>query len=365
MKIILPLIFVFSTAISSAIAQGSFYNDLDSNKRCIELKNELKTLLNKNAIEMSYDNVLNFMKDYDLVKINGENYIWDIYSYNPNGAQPYTYKPGDNCNSEVSASSEGKCWNREHVFAASWFSNQTPMYTDIVNLLPTDGYVNNKRSNNPFARVSNPTFISKNSSKLGSSTLSQVPGTAFEPLDEFKGDVARILLYMSVRYADEFKHWNNADFTRIKGTDDLDGYKSDYLNMLVQWHHSDPPSKKERDRNEKIYSRERVRNPFVDYPQLVDYIWESNNCIATRIPQYEQSYTLVYPLPATDFIYLKNSTDAHPQTYYISDLSGRQVQKGNLINQNSISISGLSNGVYFLFIHNGQQDIYSKFIVAH
>ena len=64
---------------------------------------------------------------------------------------------------------EGDCWNKEHSIPASWFNDASPMYSDLFQVYPTDGYVNNRRSNFPFGEVQTAKYISKNGSKLGSS----------------------------------------------------------------------------------------------------------------------------------------------------------------------------------------------------
>lgn len=352
-------IFLYSTF---AFAQIDYYKDLDSNRRCQELKTELYQYLKKDAIEISYDNVYNFMSDYDLVNIDGNTYIWDIYSYNPNGAQYYTYKPVQKCGSGNGGSSENFCWNREHVFPSSWFNTGTPMYTDLVNLLPTDAYVNNRKGSLPVANVITPSYTSKNGSKVGKSDISNIAGDFFEPIDEFKGDIARILLYMSVRYEDEFRTWTGTDFIRVKGTDPLQGYRETYLNVLLQWHEQDPPSQKERDRNTKIEIKQGNRNPFVDYPQFVDYIWKTDDCTPVNVKNYEQSKVILYPNPAQNEISLGDYA-AKDQKYYITDISGKTVMNG-IFNQPRISVANIENGTYFLFITENDRATYSKFIIA-
>lgn len=352
-------IFLYSTF---AFAQIDYYKDLDSNRRCQELKNELFRYLNLGTTEMTYDNVYNFMSDYDLIKIGSETFIYDIYSFNPNGTQPYTYKPGQKCVNDGGYKQEGDCWNREHVFPSSWFLTGAPMYTDMVNLLPTDGFVNNKRSNNPYGKVTNTKFTSKNGSKLGDGDIPSIVLDYFEPLDEFKGDVARILLYMSVRYQDKFKTWENTDFARVKGIDPLMGFKEEYLKVLLQWHEQDPPSQKEIDRNVKIEIKQGNRNPFVDFPQLVKYVWKTDDCKAVGIKNYVQNSINLYPNPAQYEISLGNNS-AKGQKYYITDISGKTVLNG-VLNQSRISIENLENGTYFLFIMENEQTSYSKFMIA-
>lgn len=348
-----------------AFAQISYYKDLDTNRRCQELKDELSAYLNNNTFNLSYEEAFNFMKDFDKVKIDNEEFIWDIYSYNPNGNQYYTYKNNNSCGgtgSETGYSKEGDCWNREHVMPASWFSNANPMYTDFNNLIPVDGFVNSKRSNLPYGYVSTPSWPSKNGSKVGKGTIPTIVGDYFEPIDEFKGDVARILLYMSVRYQDQFKNWNNTDLARVKGMDPLMGFKEEYLNVLIAWHELDPPSQKEKDRNDKIFNKQGNRNPFVDFPQLVNYIWKTDDCKAVGIKNYTQNKINLYPNPAQNEISLGDNF-AKGQKYYITDISGKTVLNG-VFNQARISIANLDNGTYFLLITENEQASFSKFIIA-
>ena len=92
--------------------------------------------------------------------------VLDIYSENPNGAEPYNFTIGnDQCGSY---SGEGSCYNREHSFPKSWFNDASPMYSDIFHIYPTDGKVNGQRSNWPYGEVNSPSWTSENGCKLGS-----------------------------------------------------------------------------------------------------------------------------------------------------------------------------------------------------
>ncbi|HNQ28419.1 MAG TPA: endonuclease, partial [Aquaticitalea sp.] len=129
--------------------------------------------------------------------------ILDIYSENPNGTDPYNYTFGeDECGNY---NSEGDCYNKEHVIPQSAFGDASPMRNDGHQVVPTDGRVNGFRSNYPYgvagtlvnqSGISNPTM---NGSKLGNNLNSGYSagytGIVFEPIDEFKGDIARIYFY--------------------------------------------------------------------------------------------------------------------------------------------------------------------------
>lgn len=194
--------------------------------------------------------------------------IWDMYSDNGTGSHPYysfTYSTSQ-CGTY---SGEGGCYNREHSWPKSWFSSATPMYSDLVHVVPTDGYVNAKRGNWAFGETASASWTSRNGSKLGAPS-SELKGwgctesTVFEPINAFKGDFARIYFYMVTRY---------------HGTSDSGPMSSNFTlkpwakQLLLKWHRMDPVSAKELARNDAIYSIQGNRNPFVDYPDWVEVIW--------------------------------------------------------------------------------------------
>ncbi|MCO5232821.1 MAG: endonuclease [Chitinophagales bacterium] len=359
-NIILTILVCFHTLF--VLAQGNYYNDLDSNRRCQELKDEISKKLNRNTYTLSYDMVYNFMANYDLIKINNKDYIWDVYTYKPSGEQDVLYLPGNKCSNDAGGSSVGKCWNREHIFPASWFSSADPMYSDFHNLLPADGYINGKRGNMPHATTNSTKTQFPNGSIIGNSNIPMVYGDVFEPIDEFKGDIARIILYMSVRYQSLFNNWDNPDFIKVKGTDALKGFREDYLNMLINWHNQDPPSQKEKDRNNRIYAQQGNRNPFVDYPQFVEYIWKTSDCKAVGIKNFEQLEVNLFPNPAQSEISLSSIVPLG-QKYYITDITGKTVKSGKLT-QRMINTSSLNTGTYFLIIEENNTSLYGKFLIA-
>ncbi|MEP1551812.1 endonuclease, partial [Paraglaciecola sp.] len=172
---------------------------------------------------------------------------------------------------------EGDCYNREHSFPRSWFGGAiSPMNTDIHHIFATDGYVNSKRSSYPYGEVSSTTYTSSNGSKLGTGSSSLgYTGTVFEPIDEFKGDLARAYFYMATRYQSDIDGWDSnstyADAVLDGSSDQV--YEDWFLDMLKDWHNQDPVSPKELNRNEAVYSHQGNRNPFVDYPSFVAEIW--------------------------------------------------------------------------------------------
>ncbi len=214
--------------------------------------------------KLSYGDVLSFMKTKDL---DANNHIIDMYS-------TAVYGPDDNGSS---ASNVGEGWNREHSLPKSWFggSSSHPGYTDLFHLYPTDIRVNGQRSSFPFGVCANGTRLSNGGivakGKLGASTYSGYSGTVFEPDDEYKGDFARSYFYMATCYNDEIAKWTQGNL----GGTSYPVFSTWTLQMLLEWHRLDPVSQKEIARNEAIYSSEYQgnRNPYIDYPELVEYVW--------------------------------------------------------------------------------------------
>ena len=195
--------------------------------------------------------------------------VLDIYSENPTETDPYVYQFGvKKCgNYKI----EGDCYNKEHIFPQGYFNKASPMVSDIHHIVPTDGKVNGMRSNFPFGNVgSSVSYTSKNGSKLGTSNSVNYSGKVFEPINEFKGDVARMIFYFATRYEAKLKDFDAND---ILTNTSFPGIQSWELEVLKQWHTQDPVSQREIDRNNAAYTYQGNRNPFIDHPEYVDLIW--------------------------------------------------------------------------------------------
>ncbi len=275
--------------------------------------------------------------------------VWDIYSDVPGGAPPYVYNfVADQCGNY---SQEGDCYNREHSFPTSWFGgNILPMYTDMHHIYPTDGFVNNKRDNYPYGEVSSASWTSMNGSKLGNSSVVGYNGVVFEPIDAYKGDLARMHFYMATRYLNQDAGW--------PGSPSVEGaqMKEWALTMLYQWHLDDPVSQKEIDRNNAIFQIQQNRNPFVDHPEFAELIWYYTN----SAEDFGLQPTLfdIFPNPADDVITVQAKSKLAGSDYSVllTDLTGRVIgEKMNLREQNTtIDISGLAGGFYFVNIFSSE-----------
>lgn len=196
-----------------------------------------------------------------------DNTIIDMYSENPTGVDPYKYTYGTNQCGTYSV--EGNCYNREHIIPQSVFNSTAPMVSDAHFIPPTDGKVNGQRSNYPHGTVATATWTSLNGSKLGSSSVSGYTGTVFEPINEFKGDIARMYFYFATRYENTVASY---PFAMFNGTSNQ-VFTTAFLNMLLTWHAQDPVSTREIARNNAIHSIQNNRNPYIDHPEYVQAIW--------------------------------------------------------------------------------------------
>ena len=233
---------------------------------------------------ISYSGLWSAFKSTD-TKDNGK--IWDMYS-----TKEFTYST----NQCGTYSKIGDCYNREHSFPKSWFNDATPMYTDLFHIYPTDGYVNNQRSNYPFGECNGGTYVASSGSvkplgKLGKSTIAGYSGTVWEPEDEYKGDFARSYFYMIAAYNDRITGWSS---DMLDGTK-YPGFSSWAINMLLNWNALDPVSQKEIDRNEAVYALHKNRNPFIDHPELADYIWGAKKSTAWTEGSATATATFSYP----------------------------------------------------------------------
>ena len=333
-------LYLFLTLIITAVALNAqpqgYYNGTEG-----LTGNALKTALHniiKTDNHTSYSGLWSVYQQTDK-KPNGK--VWDIYSDVPNGTPPYQYNFGsDQCGSY---NGEGDCYNREHLWAQSWTNDDSKHKTDLHHVYPTDGYVNNRRGNYAFGEVNNASWTSQNGGKLGSNTVSGYNGTVFEPIDEYKGDIARALMYVSVRYYQEDSGWSTSDMTNKSVIKDW------AMTMLLRWHEEDPVDDKEINRNNAVYNIQRNRNPFVDYPDFAPMIWDptwdgvEDQYLATMLVN-------VWPNPATSTVNIKGE---NLNAVYMYNAMGQlvlAVDLQNTDNQSVIDVSDFNSGIYFMNI---------------
>lgn len=267
-KISLLLIAILSVVAAGAQYKPGYYDAMDGKK-----KEALKAAVKQCVASHSRLNYSNLPLNWQYTDVYPELYDgaqrwWEMYSNNV-----YLIARGQNPKS--SFSSYGM--QREHSVPKSWWKvgsdvEYTPAYTDLWNLYPSDGPCNQKKSNYPFGEVLNASF-DNGSAKVGSPVNGQGGGSAtvFEPADEYKGDFARTIFYMACVYDDI--SWSSSVKFNMFQKEAWPTLRPWAYKMLLDWHHADPVSQKEIDRNQAVEGQQGNRNPFIDFPNLADYIW--------------------------------------------------------------------------------------------
>ncbi|GAB2812827.1 endonuclease I family protein [Streptomyces daliensis] len=237
-----------AAARAGSAADDAYYKDAEG-KTGDELKSALHEIISSNTTQLSYDEVWDALKVTDQDPDNSSNVIL-LYS--------------GRSQSKDSNGGDADDWNREHVWAKSHgdFGTSTGPGTDVHHLRPTDVSVNSTRGNKDFDE--------------GGTEVDEAPGNftdddSYEPRDAVKGDVARMILYMAVRYD------GDDGFADLEPNDEVDnGSKPNIgrLSVLKEWSTQDPPDDFEKNRNQVIFDQfQHNRNPFIDHPEWVGEIW--------------------------------------------------------------------------------------------
>lgn len=261
MKKLNALLLVFFISFSSfGTIPAGYYNNATGTGET--LKTNLYNII-KDHTARSYDYLWTAFQTTD-DRPDGK--VWDMYSN-----CTFTFVTNQCGNYSV----ECDCYNREHSWPANWFNDGAPMYTDLFQLVPTDGKVNGMRSNYPFGEVGTSTYTSSNGSKLGNCNYPGYSGIVFEPIDEYKGDFARNYFYMATRYENVISGWhsNDPNAEAILLANSFPVFETWFLNMLGEWVVQDPVSQKELDRNDAVYAIQNNRNPYIDHPEYVYSVW--------------------------------------------------------------------------------------------
>lgn len=258
---------LLTSAAVFADAPAGYYSSLDG-KSGESLKNQLHDIIAPHT-QLTYSSLWNYFPQTDAYpeQVNGKLIVWDMYSDNWNTLK-YFYYGGT------------RGLNREHSVPKSWWGNSGSSNsdiekflagTDLMHLFPSDGPANSAKSNYPLGVVDVSTF-SNGVSTVGYPVTGQGGGSSrvFEPDDEYKGDFARVYFYMATCYQDYT--WKYTYMFIDKSSSYL-SLKPWAYNMLLEWAREDPVSQKEIDRNDAVYRIQGNRNPFVDDPMLMEYIW--------------------------------------------------------------------------------------------
>lgn len=303
MKTTLHTLFLFLLVAVGAVAQPSsdYYAKADG-KKSAELKASLHAIIGYHK-RIAYSSLWNSYAQIDyLDETNGEGQkrVFDYYSdekfyFNANG-------------SSVSG------MDKEHTVPQSWWSKQQDIdiYSDLFQVLPSEHTANQAKSNNPLGEVAGSVSFSNARIKVGTDASGS---TVFEPCDEYKGDFARIYFYVATCYP--YVPWvNNVNYAFVQEA--YPTLKPEFLKLLLQWNQNDPVSDWEKTRQERVFAVQGNRNPFIDYPDLANYIW---GCLTEE--EFDLDVVQLYQITPYDY-----SDDETPQP-----------QNGELLAENFSSIT--------------------------
>lgn len=241
------------TLCALASAPAGYYSTLNG-KSEEALKTATYNLIHNFTQVSSYSALPDYFRKTDCRP--NSNYWWDMYS---------------NINRNLYSFSG---LNREHSFPKSWWGGSTsvPAYVDLNHLYPADGPANQAKSNYPLGVVDTKKTVKFDNgvTLVGYPVAGQGGGASlvFEPADEYKGDFARTYFYMATCYQN--LTWSYKYMVSQNLYPTLNPWS---VNLLLQWHRADPVSQKETERNDVVYSVQGNRNPFIDLPELAEYIW--------------------------------------------------------------------------------------------
>jgi endonuclease I len=358
MKKIFTLALLISVITGFAQIPTGYYNTATGTS--YTLKTQLYNIIkghNDNGYDGLYVTYQTSDRDY---YYENDGTILDMYSERPTSGDPYNYSagPGQRCGNY---SSEGDCYNREHLIPQSVFNEASPMKNDAHFVVPSDGKVNGYRSNYPFGLVGNASYTSKNGSKLGQATNSGYAagysGIVFEPIDEFKGDIARMYFYFATRYQNVVSGYSYAMFN---GTN-AQVFTNTSMEILKHWHEMDPVNQREIARNNAVYARQGNRNPFIDHPEYVTMIWGTT----LAAPSFDINASVsVYPNPALNH-QINISSETELDEIDIININGQFVQqiKKPLSQNNTYTVENMPNGFYFVKLTSNNQSVVKKVIV--
>jgi len=181
----------------------------------------------------------------------------------------------------------GQTIHIEHSVPKSWWKcdidHPDCPAKDLNHLFPADGPTNSSKNDNPLGVVSGTPTYDNGVSRIGPAVYSGYTGAVFEPADKYKGDFARAYFYMATAYEHYARKWDTTKPENMMENNTYPVLKPWALDLLLQWHRQDPISQKEILRNEDVYTIQKNRNPYIDQPMLVEYIWGTRTTMPYRL----------------------------------------------------------------------------------
>lgn len=256
-----------TTGAASAQIPSGYYNNADGLS-----KNELKTALHQ---IISKANMLGYG--------SGVGKTWSGFLETDQSADGSVFDRYSNIKREFNGTNAVDGMNIEHSFPKSWWKGyENNAYRDLFHLYPSDGYTNNLKGNLPLGIVKEPASFDNEVSKIGPNKFGTTyTGSCFEPADEYKGDFARSYFYIVTAYED-FEAWWTSPMLDNNRWPVFNKWSVD---LLLQWHREDPVNDLEQLRQEKVHQIQGNRNPYIDYPELVEYVWGKDTLAIYHFPE--------------------------------------------------------------------------------
>lgn len=349
------LLIQFTTLIFATIPEG-YYTSLNG-KQAAALKTELHNILLQDTSRYySYGSGVNHTWNgfYYTDRNPSNNLLLDMYS------NELRYFSPDYVT--LNYPSFGTAVHIEHCVPKSWWgSYEWAAYRDLNNLYPADGSTNLSKSNNPLGVVSGTPTKDNGLSKIGPAVYDGYVGAVFEPGNEYKGDFARTYFYMATAYEHYANVWATARPENMMQNNTYPVFKPWALELLLQWDRQDPVSERELTRVEKVYSIQGNRNPFIDNPELIEYIWGNKVGsiwnISTTI-QHPNSIEFDVKFNSVQNYFTVNSESDVSIVYTIYTSTGQRVYQDKSYSNTQIQIPVLNPGVYII-------DIYTTDLTYH
>lgn len=332
---------------SNSFSQQSYYNDVNLNLTGQELYFELQVKIDQASNSFTYGDVRDavLISDED---ISNNNNVLLVYGYNDTDGNCTTDRSRDKGDFGGATCQ----WNREHVFARSNTNppmgnvdnNTTGIGADPHNIRPCDQQMNNTKGNKKFAS--------------GNGNAGIVGSGHWYPGDEWKGDIARMIMYMYTRYGDRC-------LPSLTGVGNLQG-STNMLQLFLQWNAEDPVTPFEDQRNEYFETLYGNRNPFIDNPYLATIIWggtpAEDRWDLFSINDFYTASLSVYPNPVWGTLYFETSTRL--DTFSVYDILGKVVMVNQLPQyKKEIDLSALQKGNYLIEFIFEEKRIFKRIII--
>ena len=322
---------------------SGYYNSLDGLSD-LELRQALQDIIaDPNIVRaQTYADVIDILKQADQNPLNS-NEVWLVYTEQGRAKLDF----------QLNSDNNGK-WNREHTYPRSrggfndieedeiadgidvfWTTKADSLRhgnSDAHALRAADGPENSSRGNQHYGQYVGPT------------------GT----LGSFYGDVARSVLFMEIRY---------------NGLEVIDGFPSmvgqlGHLATLLDWHRNDPPDDYEMNRNNVVYNWQFNRNPFIDQPDLVEYIWGTNVGDEwdqeLSITDNTLSQIKIFPNPTANSIQISGLINSAEIDVFSSE--GRKLLTTRVSSEGNLDLN-MASGIYFIKINSENKSVVKKLLV--